>query len=62
MVSKNFYTLEALDENIVVRVLKFAGYAHYYKSLPRNSFGLILKSKMAVMAISSTGIKGFCTF
>ena len=30
---------------IIVRLLKFAGYVHYDKSLPGNIFGLILKKQ-----------------
>ena len=44
----------SLAKTIIVRVLKFAGYVHHYKSLPGNIFGLILKNKMAATGVSLT--------
>ena len=37
--------------------LKFAGYVPHYKILTGNIFGLILKNKMAAMAVSLSVIK-----
>ena len=40
-----------VKKGIVGRVLKFAGYMHHYESLPGNTFGLILKNKLAAKCV-----------
>ena len=44
----------------MARLLKFAGYIHNHKILPRNIFCLILKNKMAAKGVFSTFSKEFC--
>ena len=49
-----------MKKNITASLLKFAGYIHNHKILPGNIFGLILKIKMAAVAIFWTFSKDFC--
>ena len=41
-----------LEQGIIGRDVKFAGYVHDYKILTENIFGLILKNKMATTGVS----------
>ena len=57
------FPLSPLEQkDIIGGVLKFSGYIHYYKILPGNIFGLILKNKLVTMGISLMVTKEFYTF
>ena len=60
--ARTFTHFEVQEERVIGRVFKSADYVHHYKNLPGNSFGLILKNRMAAMDISLMIIKEFCTF
>ena len=47
------------NEKNIIASLKFAGYIHNHKILPGNTFGLILKKKMAATGVYSTFSKEF---
>ena len=49
-----------MKKNIIVSLLKFAGYINNHKMLPGNIFRLILKNKMAARDVYSTLNKDFC--
>ena len=51
------FTIAALTKKKIIARLKFAGYIHNHKILPGNIFGLILKNKMAAIAVSLSVLK-----
>ena len=57
---ERFHRYRSNLKNITASLLKFAGYIHNHKILPGNSFGLILKNKLAARDVYSTLNKDFC--
>ena len=57
---ERFHRYRSNKKNIIANLLKFAGYIHKHKILPRNIFGLILKNKMAATGDFFTFSKEFC--
>ena len=57
---ERFHHYRSNEKTIIASLLKFAGYIHNHKILPRNIFNLILKNKMAASDVYSTLIKDFC--
>ena len=57
---ERFHLYRSIEKNIIVSLLKFAGYIHNHKILPGNIFGLILKNTMAARDFYSTLSKDFC--
>ena len=56
---ERFHCYRSNQKNIIASLLIFAGYIHNHKILHGNTFGLILKNKMAAMGIFSTFSKDF---
>ena len=48
---ERFHRYRSNEKNVIASLLKFAGYIHNHKILPRNIFGLILKNKMATPGV-----------
>ena len=56
---ERFHRYCSKENNILVSLLKFAGYIHNHKVLPGNIFGLILKNKMAATSVFQLSARTF---